>query len=102
LRELPGHRQMIQRLGLPQSNADLQLLHPPGQGVDDLMLDAERLHPTGSAFLQLLHGELFHFLLLDRKRRPALQTEFSIEPRTHGPTADLPPVCRHPLHPRCS
>jgi hypothetical protein len=56
------------------------------------MLDAQGLHPTGSAFLQLLHGELFHFLLLDRKRRPALQTEFSIEPRTHGPTADMPPV----------
>jgi hypothetical protein len=92
---------MIQRLGLPQGNADFQLLHPPGQGVDDLTLDAERLHPTGSAFLQLLHGELFHFLLLDRKRRPALQTEFSPEP-SHGFTADLPPVCRHPLHQCCS
>jgi hypothetical protein len=92
---------MIQRLGLPQGNADFQLLHPPGQGVDDLTLDAERLHPTGSAFLQLLHGELFHFLLFDRQRRPALQTEFSLEP-SHGPTADMPPVWRHPLHQRCS
>ncbi len=91
MRELPGHGQMIQRLDLPQGNADFQLLHPPGQGVDDLMLDAKRLHPTGSAFLQLPMRELFHFLLFDRKRRPALQTEFSLEP-FHGPTADLPPV----------
>jgi hypothetical protein len=30
LGELPGHRQMIQRLGLPQGNADFQLLHPLG------------------------------------------------------------------------
>jgi hypothetical protein len=101
LRELPGYRQMIQRLGLPQSDADFQLLHPSGQGVDDFMLDAQGLHPTGSAFLQLPMRELFHFLLLDRKRRPALQTEFSLEP-SHGFTADLPPVCRHPLHQRCS
>jgi hypothetical protein len=92
---------MVQWLGLPQGNADFQLLHPPGEAVGHFMLDAERLHPAGSALLQLLHGELFHFLLFDRQRRPALQTEFSPEP-SHGFTADLPPVCRHPLHPRCS